>query len=107
MEMIYFTKIENNDLIIKIIESNNAHSFSIKISINKDTLHIFRDFYQNLYKNIASIINLDDINFEFKENIIKFENTNFQFKINKTNEILDMFDKVITNLMSRSSNPFD
>ena len=97
--MIYFTKIDNNDLIIKIIESNNAHSFSIKININKDTLHTFRDFYHNIHKNITSIINLDNINIEFKDNLIKFENTNFQFKINKTNEILDMFDKIITILM--------
>ena len=97
--MIYFTKIDNNNLIIKIIENNNIHSFSITINININTLHIFRDFYHNIHKNISSSINLNDVTISFVDNIIKFENNSFQFKINKSAEIIDMFDKVITNLM--------
>jgi hypothetical protein len=31
--------------------------------------------------------------------MIKFENNNFKVKINKTNEIMEMFDKIITNIM--------
>jgi len=97
--MIFFTKIENNDLIIKVIENNNVYSVSIKNKIKKDTLHTFRDFYHNIHKNTPSIITLDNLILEYKDNIIKFENNNIQFKISKSNEIIDMFDKVITNLM--------
>jgi len=97
--MIYFTKIENNNLIIKIIENNNTHSLLIKINISNDTLHIFRDFYYNIHKNVSLKINLDDTFIEYKDNIITFDNLNFQFKVNKTPEIIDMFDKIITNLM--------
>ena len=97
--MIYFTKIDNNDLIIKILENNNIYSCTITIEITKDTLHTFRDFYHNIHKNISSTIDLNDVTIIFIDNIIKFENNNFQFKINKNDEIIDMFDKVITNLM--------
>jgi len=97
--MIYFTKIENDLLIIKLIDNNNTHSFFISIKINKDTLHLFRDFYHNIHKNISSNITLDNVNFIFNDNMIKFENNNFKVKINKTNEIMEMFDKIITNIM--------
>jgi hypothetical protein len=36
--MIYNTKIENNQLQIKIIDNNNAHSMTIKLIVNTDCL---------------------------------------------------------------------
>jgi len=101
--MIYYTKIDENNLIIKIIENNNQISILIKIQITKITLDIFKNIYHNLHKKINYIAffqdNIPKITIELKDNLIIFDNDGIQIKIIKNNEIIDMFDKIITNLM--------
>lgn len=97
--MIYFTKIEDNVLQIKFIDNSNVFSLYINIKIDKMLIVKFREFYHNIHKNITSKITCDNVTIEFNDNIVKFENNNIHFKINRTNDIVDMFDKIITNLM--------
>lgn len=97
--MIIFNKIENNMLILKAIDGNNVTSFIIKIKISNFTLINFRNLYHNLHKGINHSFMENGINVEFQDNTIKFYNNNFEFSFNKNNDILDMFDKIITNLM--------
>lgn len=101
--MIYYTKIDDNNLIIKIIENNNQYSIFIKIQITKLTLEIFKNIYHNLHKKINYLAKFDEndpkLTIELKDNLIIFDNNGIQVKIIKNNEIVDMFDKIITNLM--------
>jgi hypothetical protein len=97
--MIYNIKIENNILILKIIDNNNAHTLMIKIKINLLTITIFRELYHNIQKNNNYINILDSLIIEYKENQIRFESDTFQYKINKNIEIIELIDKIITNLM--------
>ena len=101
--MIYYTKIDDNNLIIKIIENNNQYSIFIKIQITKLTLDIFKDLYHNIHKKINHLAKFDEneskLTIELKDNMIIFDNNGIQIKIIKNNEIVDMFDKIITNLM--------
>ena len=97
--MIYITKIENGCLIIKLIDSANLYSFSVKIKIDSDSTHIFRELYINIHKGTPYLNYIDSVMIEYKENQIKFEGDNFQYKINKQSEIIDLIDKINTNLM--------
>lgn len=101
--MIYYTKIDDNNLIIKIIENNNQISIFIKIQITKLTLDTFKNIYHNLHKKINYIASFKDnvppLTIELKDNLIIFDNDGIQIKIIKNNENIDMFDKIITNLM--------
>jgi len=97
--MIYITKIENNYLLLKIMDTNNAHTLTIKIKISEMTIHIFRELYHNIQKNNNYINIIDSLVIEYKENQIRFESDTFQYKINKNNEIIELIDKIITNLM--------
>ena len=101
--MIYYTKIDDNNLIIKIIENNNQYSIFIKIKITSLTLDIFKNIYHNLHKNIQYKAIFNDnshqLTIELKDNFILFDNDGIQIKLIKNNEIVDMFDKIITNLM--------
>jgi hypothetical protein len=101
--MIYYTKIDNNDLIIKILENNNQFSIFIKIQITKLTLDAFKNLYHNLHKNLYHKEffnnNTPPITIELKDNFIIFDNNGILIKLIKNNDIVDMFDKIITNLM--------
>ena len=97
--MIYFTKLDTNILIIKIIDNTNTNSMTINLELEKNTLNIFRRLYQNIKKNINDIITFGNLKMEYNNNVLSFSNLNFEYKISKSNELLDMFDKVITNLM--------
>ncbi len=97
--MIYFTKIEKGELIIKLVDNTNTNSMTINIGLEKNTLHTFRKFYQNINKNTNCLISLNNIKIEYNNNVITFNGKHFEYKINKSPELLDMFDKVITNLM--------
>jgi len=97
--MIIFSKIEDNILILKIIENNNLNSLLIKIKITKNTLNNFRNLYHNLHKNTNHSFIENDMFIEFKDNVIKFSNDIFEYSLTKNNELVDMFDKIITNLM--------
>jgi hypothetical protein len=97
--MIYNTKIENNQLLIKILDNNNAHSMTIKLVVNNDSINIFREFYYNIQKNTNYINIIDTTIIEYRDNSIRFESDTYQYKINKSNEITELIDKIITNLM--------
>jgi hypothetical protein len=97
--MIYITKVENGCLIIKLIDSANLYSFSVKIKIDNDSTHIFRELYINVHKGTPYLNYIDSVMVEYKENQIKFEGDNFQYKINKQSEIIDLIDKINTNLI--------
>jgi len=102
--MIYNTKIENNQLLIKIIDNNNAHSMTVKLVINNDSINIFREFYYNIQKNTNYINIIDTTIIEYRDNSIRFESDTYQYKINKSNEITELIDKIITNLTSYINN---
>jgi hypothetical protein len=97
--MIYITKVENGCLIIKLIDSANLYMFSVKIKIDNDSTHIFRELYINVHKGTPYLNYIDSVIIEYKENQIKFEGDNFQYKINKQSEIIDLIDKINTNLI--------
>ena len=97
--MIYFTKIEKNEIIIKIIDNTNTNSITFNIELEKNTLTIFRRLYQNIKKNINDEITIGNLKIDYNNSIVTFSNKIFEYKISKSNELLDMFDKVITNLM--------
>jgi len=97
--MIYFTKIENGYLIIKLMDSSNMYSFSVKMKIDDNSTHIFRELYINIHKELPYTNYIDNIMIEYKENQIKFEGGNLEYKINKQTEIIDLIDKINTNLM--------
>lgn len=97
--MIYFTKIENNEIIIKIIDNTNTNSITFNIELEKNTLNIFRRLYQNIKKNINDVITINNLKIDYNNSVVSFSSKNFEYKISKSNELLDMFDKVITNLM--------
>jgi len=97
--MIYYSKIENGCLIIKLIDNANLYSFSVKMKIDGESTHIFRELYINVHKGTPYINYIDNVTIEYKENQIKFEGENFQYKINKQSEIIDLIDKINTNLM--------
>jgi hypothetical protein len=97
--MLYISKIENNELHIKIMETNNAHGLIIKIKIDKDTTNIFRNLYFNIHKNINFESTLSNVFIEYKDNNIRFVSDTFEYKINKNNEIIELIDKTVTNLM--------
>lgn len=100
--MITFTKIEDNFIILKVIENNNIYSFFVKIPINKSTLNSFKELFKNLQKKLPYKVSFESnsgLSIEIQESIIIFENNNIVFKINKSSEIVDLFDKIVTNLM--------
>jgi len=101
--MIYYTKIEDNHLIIKIIENNNQFSIFVKIHITNITLDTFKNIYHNLHKNLYYKAffndNIPPLTIELKDNFIIFDNNGIQIRLQKNSEIIDMFDKIITNLM--------
>jgi hypothetical protein len=105
--MITFTKIEDNFIILKIIENNNIYSFFVKIPINRSTLNSFKELFKNLQKKLPYKVSFESnsgeslpvLSIEIQESIIIFDNNNIVFKINKSSEIVDLFDKIITNLM--------
>ena len=90
--MIYNSKIENGCLVLKMIDSANLYSFSIKIKIDYDSTHIFRELYINVHKGTPYLNHIDSVMIEYKENQIKFEGDNFQYKINKQSEIIDLIN---------------
>lgn len=97
--MIYNTKIDNNILHIKILDNNNAHSLTIKLLINNESIYVFREFYHNIQKNTNYINIIDSTIIEYRDNTLRFESDTYQYKINKNNEIIELIDKIITNLM--------
>jgi hypothetical protein len=101
--MIYYTKIEENNIIIKIIENNNQFSIFVKIQITNIILDTFKNLYHNLHKNLYYKAffneNIPPLTIELKDNFIIFDNNGIQVRLQKNNEIIDMFDKIITNLM--------
>jgi hypothetical protein len=97
--MIYNSKIENGCLVLKMIDNNNNYSNGIKLIVDEKSSHIFREFYINIHRGTPYNNIIDSVMIEYKENQIKFEGDNFEFKINKQNEIIDLIDKINTNLM--------
>jgi len=97
--MLYISKIENNELQIKIIEANNAHGLIIKIKIDRNTTNTFRNLYFSIHKNVNFEGTFGDIFIEYKDNNIRFISNTFEYKINKNNEIIELIDKIVTNLM--------
>jgi len=75
--MIYVTKIENDCLMIKLIDNANLYSFSVRIKVNSESTHIFRELYLNVHKGTPYLNYIDSVMIEYKENQIKFEGENF------------------------------
>jgi hypothetical protein len=89
--MIYITKVENSYIILKLIDNANLYSFSVKIKIDSESTHIFRELYLNVQKGTPYLNYIDSVTIEYKENQIKFEGKNFEYKIN-TNLMIYSFD---------------
>ena len=97
--------------LFSIIENNNIYSFFVKIPINRSTLNSFKELFKNLQKKLPYKVSFESnlvatsgasstaLSIEIQESIIIFDNNNIVFKINKSSEIVDLFDKIITNLM--------
>ena len=75
------------------------YSFGVKMKIDDNSTHIFRELYISIHKEQPYINYIDNVAIEYKENQIKFEGDNFEYKINKQSEIIDLIDKINTNLM--------
>jgi hypothetical protein len=97
--MIYNSKIENGYLIIKLIDNSNMYSFNVKIQIDDNSTHIFRELYLNIHRGTVYTNSINNVIIEYKENQIKFEGDNFEYKINKQSEIIDLIDKINTIIM--------